>query len=84
MAERSAFGASLSVQLATADMPLVRARRPVTVAGLGEALNGCWLVRSVRHTINQGGHTQALELIRNALGESATAGVSAAALGVAL
>lgn len=68
LAERSAFGASLSTTLAAADAPLVRARRTVTLAGLGDTLNGLWLVKSVRHTVTPGGHTQALELVRNALG----------------
>jgi phage protein D len=74
MAERSAFGASLSATLSAPSMPLVRARRKITVAGLGEALDGPWLVQSVRHTITPGGHTQALGLIRNALGNPAAGG----------
>lgn len=74
MAERSAFGATLTATLTSADSPLVRARRTVTVAGLGEALDGLWLVRSVRHTITPGGHSQAVGLIRNALGNPAEGG----------
>ena len=74
MAERSAFGASLSATLSAPGMPLVRARQNITVAGLGEALDGPWLVQSVRHTITPGGHTQALGLIRNALGDPAAGG----------
>jgi hypothetical protein len=73
-AERSAFGATLEATLTAPTMPLVRARRTLTVAGLGEALDGLWLVRSVRHTITAGGHTQALGLTRNALGSSSAAG----------
>jgi phage protein D len=92
MAERSAFGATLNATLTSADSPLIRARRTVTVAGLGEALDGLWLVRSVRHTVTQGGHSQALGLIRNALGNPAegggagavTAGALSAAVGVSL
>lgn len=76
MAERSAFGATMSVSLTSPDAPLVRARRTVTVAGLGDTLDGLWLVRSVRHTITPGGHTQALGLIRNALGDPAAGGGS--------
>lgn len=74
MAERSAFGASLSTTLANPAMPLVRARRTLSVAGLGEALDGLWLVASVEHTITPGGHTQALSLIRNALGSQGGGG----------
>lgn len=86
MAERSAFGATLEATLASPEAPLVRARRTITVAGLGEALDGPWLVRSVRHTVTPGGHTQALVLIRNALGAPATGvlGAVAAAVGVGL
>lgn len=87
MAERSAFGATLTVTLSAPDAPLVRARRTVTVAGLGEALDGPWLVRSVRHTVTPGGHTQALGLTRNALGDPAAGGglgALAAAMGVSL
>jgi hypothetical protein len=82
LAERTAFGASLSVTLAAPGMPLVRARRTVTVRGLGPLVSGLWLVKSVRHTITQGEHTQALTLTRNALGDSAAgAGVAAGATG---
>jgi phage protein D len=87
LAEHSAFGATLSVTLTAPDMPLVRARRTVTVRGLGPLVSGLWLVKSVRHTITKGGHTQAITLIRNALGDSATApgpGAAAAALAGAL
>jgi hypothetical protein len=65
-------------------MPLLRARRTVTVAGLGEALDGLWLVRSVRHTITPGGHTQAVGLTRNALGKAASGGLGALAAAVGL
>jgi hypothetical protein len=70
MAERTAFGASLTVTLTAPGMPLMRARRTVTVRGLGPLISGLWLVRSVRHTITQGGHSQAVTLTRNALGDS--------------
>ncbi|WP_111135359.1 phage late control D family protein [Micromonospora deserti] len=86
MAERSAFGASLSTTLTAPDMPLVRARRTITVAGLGPTLDGLWLVKSARHTITAGGHSQALGLIRNALGSGSAGagGLAALAAGVAL
>ncbi|MEO6998299.1 MAG: contractile injection system protein, VgrG/Pvc8 family [Terracoccus sp.] len=86
MAERSAFGATLTVTLTSADSPLLRARRTVAVSGLGEALDGLWLVRSVRHTVTPGGHSQALGLIRNALGNPDAAdgaGGMAGAVGMA-
>jgi phage protein D len=78
LAERSAFGASMSVTLTAPSMPLLRARRTVTVRGLGSLVSGLWLVQSVRHTITQGGHVQALTLTRNALGDSGAAGAGAA------
>jgi phage protein D len=83
LAERSAFSATLSVTLTAPDMPLVRARRTVTVRGLGPLVSGLWLVQSVRHTVTPGGHTQAITLTRNALGDSGTGtgpGAVAAAL----
>jgi len=84
LAERTAFGASLSVTLSAPSMPLLRARRTVMVRGLGPMVSGLWLVKSVRHTITQGGHTQALTLTRNALGASgAGAGAGAAGATVA-
>ena len=79
MAESSAFGASLLVTLSATTMPLVRARRTVTVRGLGSLVSGLWLVKSVRHTITQGGHTQVLVLTRNALGDSSAGGAGGAA-----
>ena len=80
LAERTAFGASMSVTLTAPGMPLLRARRTVTVRGLGPLVSGLWLVKSVRHTITQGGHTQALTLTRNALGDGGAAGAGAAAV----
>jgi phage protein D len=83
LAERSAFGATLSVTLTAPDMPLLHARRTVTVRGLDPLVSGLWLVKSVRHTITPGGHTQAVTLTRNALGDSGTttgAGAAVAAL----
>jgi phage protein D len=84
MAERSAFGGSLSTTLTAPSMPLLRARGTVTVGGLGEPLDGLWLVRSVRHTITPGGHSQAVGLVRNALGSSGGTGAAVAALASAV
>jgi phage protein D len=81
LAERTAFGATLSVTLTAPGMPLLRARRTVTVRGLGPLVSGLWLVKSVRHTITPGGHTQALTMTRNALGDS-RAGADAAGVAV--
>jgi hypothetical protein len=82
LAERSAFGATLSVTLSAAGMPLLRARRTVTVRGLGPLVSGLWLVKSVRHTVTDGGHTQAVTLTRNALGDSGASGIVSALTGV--
>jgi len=79
LAERTAFAASMSVTLTAPGMPLLRARRTVTVRGLGPLVSGLWLVKSVRHTITQGGHSQALSLTRNALGDTGAAGAAGAA-----
>jgi phage protein D len=81
LAEQSAFGASLSVSLTGPTMPLVRARRTVQVRGLGDLVSGKWLVKSVRHTISPAGHTQALSLTRNALGDQNPPGGTGGLLG---
>jgi phage protein D len=78
LAERSAFGATLSVTLNAASMPLLHARSTVTVRGLGSLVSGLWLVKSVRHTVTDGGHIQAVTLARNALGDGAAAASSLA------
>jgi phage protein D len=77
LAERTAFGASLSVTISAPSMPLLRARCTVAVRGLGPLVSGLWLVKSVRHTITQGGHTQALTLTRNALGDNSASAAAA-------
>jgi hypothetical protein len=81
MAERSAFGATLNATLVAPDAPLVRARRTITVNGLGSMLSGLWLVKSVTHTVTQAGYTQAISMTRNALGAADSAGGAAGALG---
>jgi hypothetical protein len=83
MAEGSAFGADLSVTLTAPSMPLLRARRTVTVRGLGPLVSGLWLIKSVRHTVTPGGHTQAITLTRNALGDGSASGALAGALSAA-
>jgi phage protein D len=83
LAERTTFGAGMSVTLTAPAMPLLRARRTVMVRGLGPLVSGLWLVRSVRHTITQGGHSQALTLARNALGDSGPGGAAGAAAAAA-
>jgi phage protein D len=77
--EQTAFAATLTVTLSDPSMPLIRARRMVLIRGLGSALSGLWLVKSVRHSISQGGHTQALTLARNALGDGSPDDAQAAA-----
>jgi hypothetical protein len=79
MAERSAFAATLNAMLVAPDAPLVRARRTITINGLGGMLSGLWLVKSVTHTITQAGHTQVIGMTRNALGAADSAGGAAAA-----
>jgi phage protein D len=74
LAEKSAFAADLSVTINAPDMPLLRARRTVTVRGLGSLVSGQWLVKSVRHTVTPAGHSQAISLTRNALGDSGGSG----------
>jgi hypothetical protein len=71
------------VTLTAPAMPLLRARRTVTVRGLGSLVSGLWLVRSVRHSITLGGHSQPLTLTRNALGDSGAGGGAAAAAAAA-
>lgn len=46
---------------------LLRAGRPVLVAGLGSRLSGRWLVQQVRHTLTTERHTQQVVLTRDAL-----------------
>lgn len=83
MAERSAFAATLSATLTAPEAPLIRARRTVTIRGLGDTLNGLWLVTSVTHSITPAGHTQALSLTRNALGDLAADGAPSTAAAAA-
>ncbi|MDQ6725710.1 MAG: contractile injection system protein, VgrG/Pvc8 family [Actinomycetota bacterium] len=84
MAERSAFAATLSATLTSPDAPLVRARRTMTVRGLGSRLDGQWLVKSVTHSVTQAGHSQAVTFIRNAIGPADTSAGLAGAFGTAI
>jgi hypothetical protein len=84
MAERSAFAATLSATLTAPDAPLVRARRTMTVRGLGSRLDGLWLVKSVTHSVTQAGHSQAITFTRNAIGAADTAGGPAGGLGASM
>ncbi len=69
IARRSAFGASLDLELDTQRVGvMLRARRPVLVRGLGTSLSGRYLVWRVRHTVTGDRHRQAVTLMRNALG----------------
>jgi hypothetical protein len=68
-ARRSAFGATLTAEVATDHVGvLFRARRTALVKGLGTALSGRYLVSKVRHVVSLSGHAQHLTLTRNALG----------------
>ena len=69
LARSSAFAVTLTVEIDTAVVGLlVRARRPVLVAGLGPTLSGRYLVQRVRHRVTLERHLQQLTLVRNALG----------------
>jgi phage protein D len=81
LATASAFAATLTVSLNSASMPLLRARRTVTVTGVGPVLSGLWLVQAVSHTVTHGSHTQSVTLVRNALGTAS--GSSGALAGLA-
>lgn len=60
---------------------IVRARRPVTLAGAGSALDGTWYVRSAVHSWTRNAATHAYEvelgLVRNALGPARAGGAGA-------
>lgn len=49
---------------------LLRARRPVSVRGVGQALSGTYYVERVLHAFDADGYTQRFSLLRNALGLS--------------
>lgn len=49
---------------------LLRARRPVSVRGVGQALSGAYYVERVLHAFDEDGYTQRFTLLRNALGLS--------------
>jgi hypothetical protein len=69
IARRSAFAATLTLELDTARVGvMLRARRPVLVKGLGRKLSGRYLVQRVRHTVTLERHLQEVTLVRNALG----------------
>ncbi len=69
LARTAAFGVTLTAEIDTARVGLlVRARRPILVAGLGDLLSGRYLVQRVRHVVTLERHVQHLTLTRNALG----------------
>jgi hypothetical protein len=71
LARRSAFGMRLSVEVDADRVDLMlRARKPVLVRGLGNALSGRYLVDSVRHVVTLDRHRQQVTLLRNAMGLS--------------
>lgn len=49
---------------------VLRARRPVSVRGVGQALSGAYYVERVLHAFDEDGYTQRFTLLRNALGLS--------------
>jgi hypothetical protein len=71
LARTGAFGVTLTAEIDTARVGLlVRARRTILVAGLGDQLSGRYLVQRVRHVVALERHVQHLTLVRNALGLS--------------
>jgi hypothetical protein len=69
LARRSAFAMRLNVEIDADRVDLMlRARRPVLVRGLGNALSGRYMVDSVRHVVTLDRHRQHVSLLRNALG----------------
>jgi hypothetical protein len=71
LARRSAFAVTLTATVDAERIGLLRARRTLLVKGLGSVLSGLYLVDTVRHVVNLGGHMQELTLVRNALGRVA-------------
>lgn len=70
LADRSAFVVRLEADVDTEALgSVVRARRTVSVSGLGPTLAGTYLVDRVRHRVTRDGHRQRVTLLRNALGE---------------
>jgi phage protein D len=69
VATRSAFTVRLDALVDTEKIEtILRARRTVSVAGLGSTLSGTYLVDRVRHRVGADGHLQRVTLVRNALG----------------
>jgi phage protein D len=80
LARRSAFALTLDVELEPARVDaLIRARRTVSVGGLGRPLSGTYLVDRVRHRVRPELHVQTVTLVRNAFG--GTAGAAFAGVG---
>lgn len=74
LARRSAFGLTLDAELDPQRVDaLMRARRTVSVGGLGSSLSGTYLVDRVRHRVRPDIHVQTVTLVRNALGSAAGA-----------
>jgi hypothetical protein len=71
LGRRSAFGVRLhtSVSGESTDL-LVRARRTLSVGGVGPVLSGTYVVERVRHRVTREHHEQELTLARNALGQT--------------
>jgi hypothetical protein len=69
LAGRAAFALTLDVELDPAYVDaLLRARRTISVGGLGLPLSGTYLVDRVRHRVRPDLHVQSVTLVRNALG----------------
>jgi hypothetical protein len=63
---------------------VLRARRLVTIKGIGETYSGLYYVTRVRHSFTVDGYTQQFEAYRNGLGLTGEERFAAAALPLAL
>lgn len=69
VADKSALAATLTAEIdVVGGVPLLHARRPVLVKGLGTLLSGQYDVQRVRHKLTRSRHRQDVTLQRNALG----------------
>jgi phage protein D len=67
--DRSSWAMAADAELNTvAYGGIVRAKRPIQVRGVGQALSGTWYVERVHHVIGGEGYVQRVRLRRNALG----------------
>jgi phage protein D len=69
--DRSSWAVRAEGQLSTMRYEdLLRARRPVSLRGVGQSLSGTYYVERVLHAFDEDGYTQRFALLRNAVGLS--------------